>query len=352
MSSSTATSTKTKSQQRQSPEVQALYRLLETDARVLEIDTEVYIFRGKEHHRLAKNVYKALYTKGWIERSREYTGSGITEFATTRRAHESADFIARMRSGYKQLELPDISREPAPAAVQQPLMLDDSPAAEAQEEQAEPSVQPEREEPNQEREPAEPEHAQPDQEEEPAEEPTPGPAADQDDQEREPEPTSTASQEAEEETPAALDANARQDQDQDQTEPSAADQDASQERETEEKTSAPDPEQEEQSQEEQERAAAWLESIKVERFSARNRKRILSQRPRATHLTTYKVWLQHGYQVRKGEKAIRIAKPASSMEGGAHAPQFRPQCLFDISQCDRIADQPEPSGGEKATAAA
>ncbi|MBI1800831.1 MAG: hypothetical protein HY259_11705 [Chloroflexi bacterium] len=83
-------------------------------------------------------------------------------------------------------------------------------------------------------------------------------------------------------------------------------------------------------------------------YSAYNQMLILEQCPAATQVAGYRTWQKLGYQVRRGEKGIRIlapqpykrTDPESGREEAAIA--FKLASVFDASQLANLAEKPLP----------
>lgn len=87
----------------------------------------------------------------------------------------------------------------------------------------------------------------------------------------------------------------------------------------------------------------WLRTrSRFHRYSLRNTLLIALQRPDATQVAGFRMWLELGRCVRKGEKAIRIFAPVRSRrrddeqseeeDDGQQVVGFRLACVFDVSQ--------------------
>lgn len=86
----------------------------------------------------------------------------------------------------------------------------------------------------------------------------------------------------------------------------------------------------------------------VNTYSPQNVNAILTQRPDATAIASYRQWLDLGRQVRKGERGIRILAPVltsdTTSEDGAVKPRrYREVSVFDISQTDPVATEQQPA---------
>lgn len=101
-----------------------------------------------------------------------------------------------------------------------------------------------------------------------------------------------------------------------------------------------------------ERLTAMLAAMaRFHAYSFGNVMLILAQRPDATRVAGYRLWLSLGRQVRKGERAIRILAPLVRKvedEDSTEGPKrrvvgFRSVCVFDLAQTE---------GGELPTIAA
>lgn len=99
------------------------------------------------------------------------------------------------------------------------------------------------------------------------------------------------------------------------------------------------------------RSEQWLDMLKTmahfHAYSFQNTLLIWAQNPEATYCTGYQTWKKLGYQVRKGEKGIRIYAPytftrtdkdGQELTDDTGAPikgvGFRPVSIFDRSQVD------------------
>lgn len=94
----------------------------------------------------------------------------------------------------------------------------------------------------------------------------------------------------------------------------------------------------------------------VNTYSPQNVSAILTQRPDATAIASYRQWLDLGRQVRKGERGIRILAPVltsdTPSDNGAVKPRrYREVSVFDISQTDPISDAQEEKEYPTMTAA-
>lgn len=84
-------------------------------------------------------------------------------------------------------------------------------------------------------------------------------------------------------------------------------------------------------------------AARFRQYSMTNVLLILAQKPEATRVAGFRKWQELGYQVRKGEKAIRINGFATKKvedekaENGERVVKYFPTVsVFDISQCDPI----------------
>ena len=102
-------------------------------------------------------------------------------------------------------------------------------------------------------------------------------------------------------------------------------------------------------------SAGWQGWLRVRkhfrRYSALNQLLIAAQMPHATHVAGFRAWLNMGYCVRKGEKAIRIFAPVppskkaiAEWQANGAVPaekpktRFRLTAVFDRSQVDPLPD--------------
>jgi antirestriction protein ArdC len=97
---------------------------------------------------------------------------------------------------------------------------------------------------------------------------------------------------------------------------------------------------------------AWLRAARVfHHYSPLNVLHIVTQCPHASHVAGFRVWRERlGYQVRRGEKAIRIIVPHvrkhdeadDSDDDARPGVVFRLGCVFDRSQVDPIPGRAKP----------
>ncbi len=82
--------------------------------------------------------------------------------------------------------------------------------------------------------------------------------------------------------------------------------------------------------------AYFVFSSRFHKYSPDNKMLIFEQRPTATRVAGYRKWCDEGYQVAKGERAIRIKAPIvkkdPSIEGESHIVGFFEVSVFDVSQ--------------------
>ena len=81
-------------------------------------------------------------------------------------------------------------------------------------------------------------------------------------------------------------------------------------------------------------------------YSPRNILLIYAQNKNATSVASYTDWKRHGYQVKKGEKGIKIIRPIKFIDDatGEEVINFRTGYVFDISQviCKNPKPDPKP----------
>lgn len=90
-------------------------------------------------------------------------------------------------------------------------------------------------------------------------------------------------------------------------------------------------------------------SARFHRYSAHNQLLIYLQCPEATYIAGYRAWQEMGYQVRRGEKGIRILAPRTHKtidpETGEEqvTMYFGTATVFDASQLANLAERPVPT---------
>jgi hypothetical protein len=91
---------------------------------------------------------------------------------------------------------------------------------------------------------------------------------------------------------------------------------------------------------------SWLRArSKFHNYSFTNQLLITMQRPEATYVTGFRKWLDLGYSVRRGEKALRLPSPRF-FEGGSGT-----QEATETDRCEPPACGPaRPAHGPGATA--